>query len=130
MSVPQSVAEILNRHITFEVECIDRMYLNVYVPGLQWEGGVVKFFRSHRGHPIASSALMDPMTKSFVKAMEQLVKREQIPVVQFRKGQRKDDVMAEHLARNRPAGRSGATGQSTGENSGLADREAAQRGDR
>jgi hypothetical protein len=99
MSVPQSVAEILNRHITFEVECIDRMYLNVYVPGLQWEGGVVKFFRSHRGHPIASSALMDPMTKSFVKAMEQLVKREQIPVVQFRKGQRKDDVMAEHLAR-------------------------------
>jgi hypothetical protein len=99
MSVPQSVAEILNRHIRFEVECIDRMYLNVYVPGLQWEGGVVKFFRSHRGHPIASSALMDPMTKSFVKAMEQLVKREQIPVVQFRKGQRKDDVMAEHLAR-------------------------------
>jgi hypothetical protein len=99
MSVPQSVAEILSQHVTFELECIDRMYLNVYVPQLQCENGVVKFFRSHRGHPFASSALMDPMTKSFVAAIERFAKLEQIPVVQFRKGQRKDDVMAEHLAR-------------------------------
>jgi hypothetical protein len=99
VNVSPSVAEILNNHVTFELECIDRMYLNVYVPSLQFEGGVVKFFRSHRGHPFASSALMDPMTKSFVAATEQFAKQEQIPVVQFRKGQRKDDVMAEHLAR-------------------------------
>jgi len=99
MSVPHTVAEILQHHVTFELECIDRMYLNVYVPALQYEPGVVKFFRSHRGHPIASSALMDPMTKSFVASIERFVKQEQIPVVQFRKGQRKDDVMAEHLAR-------------------------------
>src|SRR3954463_9587176 len=99
MSVPQSVAEILNKHVTFELECVDRMYLNVYVPPLQCENGVAKFFRSHRGHPFASSALMDPMTKSFVAGMERFAKQEQIPVGQFRKGQRKDDVMAEHLAR-------------------------------
>jgi hypothetical protein len=99
MSVPQSVAEILNQHVSFELECIDRMYLNVYVPWLQCEPGVVKFFRSHRGHPFASSALMDPMTRSFVAGMERFARQEQIPVVQFRKGQRKDDVMAEHLAR-------------------------------
>ena len=65
MSIPRSVAEILNHHITFELECIDRMYLNVYVPALQCEGGVVGFFRRHRGQPFASSALMDPMAKSF-----------------------------------------------------------------
>lgn len=99
MSVPQSVAEILNQHVRFELECIDRMYLNVYVPPLQCESGVVRFFRSHRGHPFASSALMDPMTKSFVAGMERFAKQQQIPVVQFRKGQRKDDIMAEHLAR-------------------------------
>lgn len=99
MSVPQSVAEILNHHVTFELECIDRMYLNVYVPALQCESGVVKFFRSHRGHPFASSALMDPMTKSFVAGMERYAKQKEIPLVHFRKGQRKDDVMAEHLAR-------------------------------
>src|SRR3954447_24423591 len=77
----------------------------LYVPPLQCESGVVKFFRSHRGHPFASSALMDPMTKAFVAAMERFAKQEQIPVVQFRKGQRKDDVMAEHLARfDKPEG--------------------------
>src|SRR4051812_3633857 len=81
------------------------MYLNVYIPSLQCENGVAKFFRSHRGHPFASSALMDPMTKSFVAGMERFAKQEQIPVVQFRKGQRKDDVMAEHLARfDKPEG--------------------------
>jgi hypothetical protein len=103
MSVPQSVAEILDQHVTFELECIDRMYLNVYVPALQCESGVVKFFRIHRGHPFASSALLDPMTKGFVAWMEQFAKQQQIPVVQFRKGQRKDEVMAEHLARFDPS---------------------------
>jgi hypothetical protein len=47
MSLPQSVADILDRHVTFQLECIDRMYLNVYVPMLQCESGVAKFFRSH-----------------------------------------------------------------------------------
>lgn len=40
MSIPQSVAEILRDRITLEVEGIDRLYLNVYVPNLQTEGGV------------------------------------------------------------------------------------------
>ena len=60
MSVPRSVAEVLAEHVTLEVEGIDRMYLNVYVPGLQREQGVACFFRFHRGHQFASSALMDP----------------------------------------------------------------------
>ena len=58
MSVPRSVAEVLDEHITLEVEGIDRMYLNVYVPQLQREQGVASFFRFHRGHQFASSALM------------------------------------------------------------------------
>jgi hypothetical protein len=32
MTIPHSVAEILKQHVTLEVEGIDRMYLNVYVP--------------------------------------------------------------------------------------------------
>jgi hypothetical protein len=39
MSVPRSVAKVLSEHVTLEVEGIDRMYLNVYVPGLQREQG-------------------------------------------------------------------------------------------
>jgi hypothetical protein len=37
MSLPRTVAEILREHVTLDVECIDRMYLNAYVPQLQYE---------------------------------------------------------------------------------------------
>ena len=45
MTIPQSVAEILKAHVTLEVEGIDRMYLNVYVPRLQIVEGVLGFIR-------------------------------------------------------------------------------------
>jgi hypothetical protein len=35
MSVSRSVAEILSEPVTLEIEGIDRMYLNVYVPALR-----------------------------------------------------------------------------------------------
>src|SRR4051812_44323744 len=100
MNVPRSVSEVLSDHVTLEVEGIDRMYLNVYVPQWQRELGVVGFFRYHRGHQFVSSALMDPISKNFVAALEAFATREQVPVVQFRKGQRKDEVAAEHLIRS------------------------------
>src|ERR1700680_4481015 len=96
MSVPRSVAEVLAEHVTLEVEGIDRMYLNVYVPALQRAGGVASFFRFHRGFQLASSALMDPITKTFIAQMERFAKQEEVPVVTFEKGQRKDDVAAEY----------------------------------
>jgi len=88
-SIPESVADILDHHVAFELECIDRMYLNVYLSMPQCESGVAKFFRVHRGHKFASSALMDPITKTFVASMERFSKQEQSPMVQFQKGQRK-----------------------------------------
>jgi len=95
MSVPRSVAEVWSGHVTREVEGIDRMYLNVYVPGLQREQGVATFLRFHRGHPFLSRALLDPSSKTFVAAREDFARREKIPVIPFRKGQRKDNVAAE-----------------------------------
>ena len=96
MSIPQSAAEVIREHVSLEVEGIDRMYLNVYVPALQREGGVASFFRFHRGYRFASSALMDPISKAFIAEMEQFAKQGNIPVVRFGKGQRKDDVAAEY----------------------------------
>jgi hypothetical protein len=99
MSLPRSVAEILAEHVTLEVESIDRMYLNVYVPGLQYESGVAAFFCKHRGHPFASSALMDPISKAFVAAIHAFTQAHAVPLLTFEPGQRKDAVMAEHLKR-------------------------------
>ena len=56
MNVARSVAEVLAEHVTFEVECIDRMYCNVYVPRLQYAGGLVGYVHQQLGLPIASTA--------------------------------------------------------------------------
>src|SRR5262245_56641967 len=70
MSLPKSVADVLRDHVTLAVEGIDRLYLNVYVPNLQRELGVVGFLRNHRGHLFASSALLAPISDAFIKAIE------------------------------------------------------------
>src|SRR3970040_20663 len=99
MSLPRTVGEILRDHTTLEVQSIDRMYLNVYVSGLQYEGGVAAFFRSHRGQRFASSALMAPMSRAFVAAIDAFVAEHALPLIPFAKGQREDNVIATHLAR-------------------------------
>jgi hypothetical protein len=98
MTVPRSVADVLASHVDLEVECIDRMYLNLYIPKLQYESGVVGFFKGHRGATFASSALMDPMTRDFVCSIESFVADNDLDLVTFEKGERKDDVALAYLA--------------------------------
>ena len=98
MTIARSAADVLSRHVTLEVECVDRMYLNLYVPKLQYASGVVGFLRDHRGATFASSALMAPMTRQFVSEIERFAEREGVDLVTFEKGQRKDDVAHDYLA--------------------------------
>ena len=65
MTLPRTAADVLADHVLFEVECIDRMYLNVYVPQLQYVGGVVGFFRGHRGATIIRSASSSTITTMY-----------------------------------------------------------------
>ena len=104
MTVARSVADVLDDHVTLEVECLDRMFLNVYQPRLQHVGGVVSFLRGHRGAAFASSALMDPISKAFVGALHRYCQDHQVPLVDFVRGQRKDDLAHEHLAEFEAAG--------------------------
>ena len=99
MSLPRSVADVIRRHVSLEVEGIDRMYLNVYQPKLQSEKQAAWFFRFHRRQAVPSSALMGEMTRAFLARVEAFIEKEEIPVVSFRKGDRKDDVAAEYRAR-------------------------------
>jgi hypothetical protein len=90
----QSVADVLRDHVVLELEGIDRMYLNMYVPRLQTVEGVLGFIRHHRGHKVASTAMVEPITRAFIHAIEQFAAEHYIPVVNFEKGERKDDVAA------------------------------------
>ena len=97
MSIARCVSEVLRDHVTLELEAIDRMYLNVYVPHLQTAGAVVGYLRGHRGQRFASTAAVAPMTAAFVDNIEQFVADEGLDLVSFGKGQRKDDITQDYL---------------------------------
>ena len=61
-TLPRTVADVLNDHVVFEVECIDRMYCNLYVPQLQYAGGLLGYIRRQLGLPIASTAPLGKIT--------------------------------------------------------------------
>jgi hypothetical protein len=85
-----TISEILDRHVTLEIESIDRLYLNGYIPGLQSPGGVAWFLRERRGARFASSMLLDPISRDFERGIEQFTKRHGVSVHRFQKGERKD----------------------------------------
>lgn len=66
VKLAESAAEVSADHVMLEVEGIDRMYRNVYVPQLQCEHGVVQLFREQRKQAWASSALMNPISRRLV----------------------------------------------------------------
>ena len=94
--ITQNVASLLSERVTLEIESIDRMYLNVYIPKLQHESGVVWFFRGHREQTFASSALMGPISAGFVKSIGKYAEEHEIPLLKFEPKVRKDDVAAEY----------------------------------
>ena len=98
MMLPRTVADVLADHVRFEIEAIDRLYLNVWQPRLAYGGGVAGFFTSHRGYAYASTALMDPMSKAFVADIHHFIAARGVDLVHFAKGQRKDEVTQRLLA--------------------------------
>jgi hypothetical protein len=96
--IRKTVAEILDHHVTFELEAIDRMYLNGYVPSLQTGGGVVYFMKQYLGARVPSTMMVAPLTKRFVHALERFAETAGVDLVTFAKDQRKDDVAQQYLA--------------------------------
>jgi len=98
MTLPRTAADVLAEHVTFQIECIDRMYLNVYVPQLQYTGGLLRFIHRQLGLPIASTAPLASITDAFTTAVRRFARDNDVPWVDFIKGHRKDDVAHEYLA--------------------------------
>jgi len=99
MKVTKSLAELQKEHVVLELECIDRMYLNAYVPQLTSEAGIAAFCRGYLGHRFASTKQAVAMTDAFIKSIRQFIQRERVELVHFKKGQRKDDVLQAKLRR-------------------------------
>ncbi len=106
MAAAVTVNDVLDGHVDLDVECLDRIYLNGYVPNLQVGGQVVSFMTAHLGYPIPSPAIMEKIGTAFRTAVDRFAADNQIPVVRFGKDDRKIERDAA------VSGAAGATGRS------------------
>jgi hypothetical protein len=87
-----TIPELLDGHITLEVECIDRLYLNGYIGKLATGGGLVGFMRSQLQKPIPSPVVLGQVSERFRNAVKAQAEREGIPLHEFKHKERKDDI--------------------------------------
>ena len=100
-----NVAEIIKDHVTLEVRCLDRLYLNAYIPRLQSSGGVIDFLVRACRQKIASPAIFGQLTDAFNARLRRWATEQQIPWIEFRKGERKDTVVQRYREKFRkPSG--------------------------
>ena len=102
-----TVNDLLDGHAVLDIECLDRVYLNAYVPVLQSSGQVVAFMTQHLGMPIPSPALMEKISTRFRRGVESFASANGIAWVRFAKADRKLEVMQPYLDRQAATGRSG-----------------------
>lgn len=64
MATP-NIETIIRDRVTLTVDCIDRLYLNGYVPTLQTSGQLCWYLKEHLGNPIPSPATQtSPKTRT------------------------------------------------------------------
>lgn len=107
MSATVTVNDLLDGHVVLDLECLDRIYLNGYVPNLQVAGQVVSFMTKHLGLTIPSPAVMEKIGTRFRRSVDQFAHANQVPLVRFAKGDRKVEVMRRYLDAQVRTGRSG-----------------------
>jgi hypothetical protein len=101
-----AVATLLARHVTFQLDSVDRLFLAGYIPQLQHEGGLVRFLLD-RGYRIPSPAGLGHNHDRLVADLERFVAERNIPLVRFGKGQSKEEVARPYLADAIEQGREG-----------------------
>lgn len=94
-----NINEVLDGHVALEVSCIDRLYLNAYVPNLQVGGQVVSFLHAHLGNPIPSPAIFEKIGNKFRRDVDRFVLDNDIPVLRLKKPDRSrwDDRKIDHV---------------------------------
>jgi hypothetical protein len=99
MASVANINDVLEGHVALELECVDRLLLNGYVPGLQLPGQVVRFLCGHLGYPIPSSALLGQISNRFRAHTRRFVRDGRIPVLRLAGPDRRrwDDRKLDHV---------------------------------
>jgi len=94
MNVLHRVADVLKDHVVLDLECMDRVYLNIYQPKLQTPQMVYQFLRHQAVGGSVSSKFFQATTQAFVNNIKNYSDTHGIVIYDFKKGERKDDVAA------------------------------------
>lgn len=97
MKIAPNVAELQSEHVVWELEGIDRMYLNAVVPHLQSDRAIAHFLRSYLGYPMASTAMLAPMTERFVAEIANFANEMGVDTVAFGKNDDKEAIAKAYL---------------------------------
>ena len=94
-----NINEVLDGHVSLEVECVDRMLLNAYVPNLQVGGQVVRFLTEHLGNPVPSPVLFAKIGNRFCREVKAFAEANDVPILRLAKPDRSrwDDRKIDHV---------------------------------
>jgi hypothetical protein len=65
-----TIPELLDGHITLEVECLDRLYLNGYIGRLATGIELSMFMRNQLGKPVPSPVVLGQVSEKFREAVK------------------------------------------------------------
>jgi hypothetical protein len=76
-----TIPELLDGHVTLEVECLDRLYLNGYIGKLATGPGLMMYMRGQLGKPVPSPVVLGQISEQFREAVKSLGEREEYPFI-------------------------------------------------
>ncbi len=85
-----NVNSLLDNNIVLKCECLDRIFLNGYLPNLQTANQLSWFLTQVRKQDIPRYSVLGEMTRSFVGEVDKLSKNENIPIIRFERKVRKE----------------------------------------
>jgi hypothetical protein len=94
-----NINDVIEGHVALEVECVDRLLLNAYVPSLQVGGQVSRFITGHLGKPIASAAVLGAIGTRFRNEVKRFADTQQVPILRLKGPDRSrwDDRKLDHV---------------------------------
>ncbi len=94
-----TINDVLDGHVGLEIDCVDRLYLNAYVPRLQVSGQVKWFLEEHLGNPIPSPAIIERIGNRFRRDVKAFAAANRIPLLALKKPDRSrwDDRKLDHV---------------------------------
>ncbi|MFI5387896.1 MAG: hypothetical protein ACHQ50_17455 [Fimbriimonadales bacterium] len=99
MTSVTNINDVLEGHVGLDLSCIDRLYLNAYVPNMAVGGQVVRFLTRHLGNPIPSPALLEKIGNRFRREVKAFAEENNIPILQLKRPDRTrwDDRKLNHV---------------------------------